>query len=236
MGERDSTEPASTGDGIFEAAILVGGSSRRAGRDKAFLEIDGRPLLEHLLRQTSARFRRTIVSVARGEVPPGVEAICERLESSNHSVAVVPDRRDGRPGPLGAIEAILSALEGPGVFVTAVDNPELDHDLIEFLLVAAASSHGRGVVPEWSSGTEPLFAVYSRDLLTDVGMLLDRGHRRADAPMTLAGVRRVSVLNRDEAPPPSSDLVWRTVRDPAQVFRNLNTEDDYREYLASRRR
>ena len=45
--------------------ILVGGKSRRMGKDKAFLEFSGKPLFERVLEMFRERFHRILEELAR---------------------------------------------------------------------------------------------------------------------------------------------------------------------------
>ena len=47
--------------------ILVGGKSRRMGQDKAFLPLQGRPLLEPVLKLFRTRFSEILLAGDRGE-------------------------------------------------------------------------------------------------------------------------------------------------------------------------
>lgn len=116
---------AAVPSGGFAAAVLCGGRSRRFGRDKALVELDGRTMAERVadaLRHAGA----LEVVVVGGEPAAADRARCRR----------VPDRWP-EAGPLGGI---ISALSEPwdtrAVVICACDLPDLAMvDVVE--LVAA---------------------------------------------------------------------------------------------------
>ena len=111
------------------------------GRDKALLEIDGRPLWQRqldTLRQLSPE--QLFLS---GPSRDGVEAIADKVENA---------------GPLGGITAALQQSPSSLVVVLAVDLPNITSDFLR-LLLRQCESH-RGIVPSSPDHFEPLAAVY----------------------------------------------------------------------------
>tara|TARA_A100001391_G_scaffold133052_2_gene92072 strand:- start:1214 stop:1768 length:555 start_codon:yes stop_codon:yes gene_type:complete len=90
-------------DVFYTLLILAGGEGRRmGGRDKGLVEVDGQPLVDHLL-----------AAVA----PPGPVVISanRNLDAYRRRAGtVVPDRRDDYCGPMAGLEAGLAACgDGP---------------------------------------------------------------------------------------------------------------------------
>jgi len=145
----------------FTGAILAGGRSSRMGRDKAFLTIDGQPLVTC----QAARLREAGCA----------EVIISGRAGTDYGVAgarVVHDSvRDA--GPLAGLVAVLAAARHPWVLVLAVDLPRLDAAFLHRLL---AFGGGRaGVAPHGPRGFEPLAALYPRALLPEAEAALRRG-------------------------------------------------------------
>ena len=145
----------------FSAVILAGGKSSRMGCDKAWLEVDGKPLLARQIqfaRQTGA-----------GEV-----FISGRAETdySEFGCRVLSDRFAGA-GPLAGIERALAAATGPLLLVLAVDLPALQAALLQRL--AAAGGDYLGAIPTVAGRIEPLAAFYPKAAHPLAEMLL--GHR-----------------------------------------------------------
>ena len=95
----------------LSAVILAGGESRRMGRDKAWLEMGGQPLI------------RRALSTVRDSGIQGI--VISGRAGADYSSLGCPVLFDLEPGcgPLGGIERALSAATAPLVLVLAVDLP-----------------------------------------------------------------------------------------------------------------
>jgi len=142
----------------FSAVILAGGKSTRMGRDKAWLPLDGQPLLA---RQ---------IAVVR-ELDP-VELFISGRGDTDYSSLGYPVLTDMFPdaGPLAGITTGLLAANAPLVLILAVDMPEMSSAILRHLV--GRCGEGTGVVPHVGHRLEPLAALYpkaaaplARDLL-----------------------------------------------------------------------
>src|SRR5262245_36649817 len=132
----------------FSAVILAGGRSRRMGRDKAWLEVEGQPLL---VRQ---------VRIVRALNP--AEIFISGRAGENYSALNCPVLLDREPGfgPLGGIERALQTAGSPLVLVLAVDLPYMTTD---FLRKLCGECEGDiGAVPQLNGQFEPLAAIYPK--------------------------------------------------------------------------
>ena len=137
----------------LSAAVLSGGASSRMGRDKAWVEVDGRPLIVRSLEMLSSLgLDEILISGRRG---------------TDYSAFGLPVLFDARPGcgPLGGIERALDAAVYPMVLILAVDLPLMTST---FLRKLTSHCHGlTGAIPMLNGRLEPLAAVYpKRCLLT----------------------------------------------------------------------
>ena len=180
--------------------ILAGGESRRMGKDKLRLTLEGEALLERALRRWEAEFPRVLVSVGGPDRYPWLG---DRR---------VPDLRPGQ-GPMAGLEAGLLRAGEP-VFLTAADMP--------FSSPAAALRMGSlcpheaeaCVLTDKEGRWEPLFGLYKPDILPRIRELLDSGRRSMGA---LLDRSRVKVLK----PADLGDL-WTD-----RLLLNLNEPGDY---------
>ena len=144
------------------AALMVGGKSRRMGRDKALLEIDGIPMFERVLKVL--RQNSPLVFLV-GDEPQRFANIPEKI---------VPDLFPG--SALGGIYTALSYSRADYVFVAACDLPFASAEIMSLLF-----SLRKGydvVVPCGLTGLEPLFAVYSKTCLKPFRQALESGRLR----------------------------------------------------------
>jgi molybdenum cofactor guanylyltransferase len=140
--------------------ILVGGKSRRMGRDKAFIEVGGVPLFEKALKLFRASFPEVLLI---GDRP-------ERFE--RYGIAVLPDLYPG--SSLGGLYTGLHAARSPYVFVSSCDLPCPNPDILGHL--CSLREGFDAVVPRTPHGWEPLFALYAKSCLEPMRTQLDAGH------------------------------------------------------------
>jgi molybdopterin-guanine dinucleotide biosynthesis protein A len=186
--------------------ILAGGENRRMGTDKAFLEIAGKPLIEHILRVFLERFEHTIIVTRNPERFRGLHA------------AVVTDALE-ISGPLTGIYTGLLHARTDHVFVTACDMPYLNPRLIAYMEEQAGDFDA--VVPLAGGLPEPLHAIYHRRILPVIRDRLRSDERRV--AQVLENIR-VRYLSQEEI----------ILYDPQmRSFRNLNTPEEYKEAVCS---
>ena len=142
--------------------VLAGGRSRRMGRDKALLEIDGRPLVERVAGRLATVCGRVLIAAGDRPLPP------------------LPwDRVDDRvadAGPLAGILGGLAAATTSLVAVAAVDMPDVDPGVFA-ALATKWDGHAPAVVPLRAGRLEPLHAVYATAALPEFAALFDAGER-----------------------------------------------------------
>jgi len=132
----------------LSAVILAGGRSLRMGRDKAWLPVDGRPLLA-----------RQIALVQ--ELRPAQTFISGRADVDYSALGcpVLHDLEAGL-GPLGGIERALHACETDLLLVLAVDLAAMTSAFLGWL--AARSDRQTGAGPKRAGNLEPLAAIYPK--------------------------------------------------------------------------
>lgn len=127
----------------FSGVVLMGGRSRRMGRDKACLALLGRTFLQRQVDKLRALgIQDIMVSGPAGEPLPYVR--------------VLEDELPGR-GPLGGLYTCLRAARQPRCLVLSVDVPLIPEGALSHL----CRSHREGVTAlRHGKKTEPLIAVY----------------------------------------------------------------------------
>jgi molybdopterin-guanine dinucleotide biosynthesis protein A len=191
---------------VPSAAILAGGAAARfGGRDKGGLLVGGRSILDRQLAEL-AGLTDDILLV-------GVRPGRERAVALGRPVRFVPDRvPDG--GPLGGLDAALSAARYDPVVVLACDMPYVTGPLLGYL--ASLVLDHDAVVPLDESGWHPLCAVYARRCHAAVARRL--GERRL-AMRGLLDDLRVRIVSEKEL---------ARFGDPHRLLANVNTAGDLR--------
>jgi molybdopterin-guanine dinucleotide biosynthesis protein A len=132
----------------LSAVILAGGQSSRMGRDKAWVEFEGQPLINRAL------------DTVRGS---GIaEIFISGRAGTDYSILRCPVLLDPEAGfgPLAGIERALDTTEAPLLLVLAVDLPRMTAGFLQTL-----TSHCKpltGVIPKLGGRLEPLAAVYPK--------------------------------------------------------------------------
>jgi molybdenum cofactor guanylyltransferase len=158
-----------------DAVILAGGrATRMGGRVKAFLEIDGEPILAR---------QRAVLS-------PLVDRVAVSGDAALFAASGLPVVVDELPGlgPLGGIGAALAWCRAPWLLVVAGDMPYLLAGAIELLLARRADDVD-AVVPLVRDLPEPLFALYSRRCGDALARRLAAGRYKASGLLTDEGLR-----------------------------------------------
>lgn len=137
----------------FTGHVLAGGQSTRMGRDKALLEIGGRPLIQSAVSLLQALTERVVI-------------IGPKENYHFLGVPVLPDVVSSR----GPLSAIYTGLERSGTEVNlflACDMPLMQGSFLKLLLERAALADA--VLMRLDDGKlEPLCAVYNRSCLPAV--------------------------------------------------------------------
>jgi molybdopterin-guanine dinucleotide biosynthesis protein A len=160
-GEDETLSPNCAG------LLLAGGRSRRMpGVNKAFAEINGRPMIQHVLDSLKACFDAVHI-VAK-----------DRATYADLGIPVIEDRLPVQ-SPLAGIHAGLAAVATDYVFCCPCDMPLIQPPLIRRLL-AEVTPGVDAVVPRLGPYYQPLCAIYSRRCLPEVADLLAEGELKVD--------------------------------------------------------
>ena len=179
--------------------VLVGGKSRRMGRDKAFLEVTGKPLFARVLEVFRESFDRTVLVGDREE------------RFASYGLPVLPDIYPG--SSLGGLYTGLYHAATEHAFVSSCDLPYPNTEILNHL--CSLKDGFDAVVPSTKYGYEPLFALYAKSCLGPIKALLDSGDFCAYAYYPRVRVRYV----------PYEELAHLD-RD-GRAFMNVNTPDEF---------
>jgi molybdopterin-guanine dinucleotide biosynthesis protein A len=182
-------------------AIISGGLSRRmAGREKAFLELDSKPVILHVIEQFEPQVDQLVIN-ANGDATRFAE----------FGLDVVPDRLKHLTTPLAGIHATLQFAKNIGgdVLVTVPsDTPFLPFDFVARLVEIVPS--GGAVIASSGGRDHYIIGAWKTELLDDL-----------DRAIAKDGLFRV----RDWAHRASAQKVEWLV-EPYDPFFNVNTPED----------
>ncbi len=180
--------------------VLAGGASRRMGRDKALLELDGQPLLACVLE------RLALVCAERLVVANDIQRY------ARFGVPVIADRFPG-VGVLGGLHAGLEAATHDLVLAVGCDMPFLNPRLLRAFVGWAEGADV--VVLRRDEQIETLHAVYRRTCLPAMEAAIRAGERRI---ISFFGLVRVRYVTPEMAAFFDPDL---------RSFRNVNTPEEW---------
>ena len=183
----------------LSAVILAGGQSRRMGRDKAWIECDGRPLI--------------VLALEKVREIGVTEVFVSGRPGGDYSALGCPVLLDLEPdlGPLGGLERGLHACMSPLLLVLAVDLPRATARLLRTLV--DESGPATGVVPAQGDQLEPLAAIYPKRCH---GLALERIQRGSRAVREFAA----------ECLGQKAVKLWQVPATEAPCFTNWNWPED----------
>jgi len=191
---------ALSADQPCSGVILAGGKSRRMGRDKALLDLAGRPMIAVV----AERLRAVV-----GEVIIAADDTHLYAPFADHCV---PDQIPG-VGTLGGIHAGLKAATHDLAIIVGCDMPFLNPAVLRWFVQAAGVYDV--VVLQQGPWVEPLHAVYRSTCLPAIKASIDTGQRRVISFFDAVRVRTVSPAEIAHLDPDLSS------------FRNINTPDQW---------
>ncbi len=187
------------------AAILSGGKNRRmAGKNKAFVEIDGEPLVQKTIKLLKDIFPETFI----------VTNSPAEYSAYNKDCRIISDEIKDI-GPLGGIHAALSKTSKEAVFFVACDMPFLHNASIREEIEYFNKTGCDALVPRVGTLIEPIHAVYRKGLKDKISDFV----KNSGDHSIRSFLETVNVFYWDL----EDDLLHRS------MFKNLNTEEELNE-------
>ena len=170
------------------------------GRDKAFLDAGGIPMIDYILYRLRPVARDIIIAAREPERFDG------------RAARVVVDQIE-TPSPLAGIHAVLRAAREDAVFVCGVDLPCINERLIRHLYDRLESFDA--VLPQGEAGIEPLYGIYTRACIVPIEASAAAGRLKITEAVSSCNVQALPVRESD----------WLV--DGLSPFTNLNNPGEY---------
>jgi molybdopterin-guanine dinucleotide biosynthesis protein A len=169
------------------------------GENKAFIEIDGIPIIQRICNLFRTLFSEIIIVTNEPELFLDFEA------------RIYDDIIRGR-GVLGGLYTGIFYASFPYAFCVACDMPFLKAEVIRYLM--RQTQHFDVIVPKTKDGLEPLHAIYSKNCLGPIKRIMDQGKRKVLDFYPMVSVRTIE----------SKEFHFL---DPAmESFMNVNTPEE----------
>lgn len=181
------------------AVILAGGKSSRFGSDKAFIKINGMPLIERQVNALRNIFTKIIIVTNRPK------------KYGFKNIKIIQDIIKNR-GPLGGIYSGLMESDSFYNFVVACDMPFISRSLIRYIMKNKNSYDI--IIPKIDRKYHPLFGLYSKNCIPVIEKALKRNRLKVSAifPKVKTGfILRKEIERFDK---------------PLLSLKNINTRDD----------
>lgn len=183
-------------------AVMAGGKSSRMGENKSFVQIGGKPMVEHVLERLTGL---------------GDETILIANQPEPYAYLGLPTYADiyTEHGPLAGIYTAVFHANHPHVLIVATDMPHLNRSLLQYMI--SLRNEADLIVPRWQKFPEPLHAIYSKTCLPAIKEKLEARQLKITAFFGRVNVR---FIERAEIERFDSD---------GRSFANINTPDELRD-------
>lgn len=152
----------------IQGHILAGGrASRMQGADKGLLELNGKPLVVHVIEQLRPQVTNICISANR-----------HLAQYRHYGWPVITDSEEGFLGPLAGIYSALLACRSEWLLTVPVDCPFLPEDLVLRLSQAVSSGHHPVAVVHDGTGLQPTFCLLHHSLAENLQQYLKQGGRK----------------------------------------------------------
>lgn len=131
------------------AVILAAGASRRYGRDKLVVELDGKPLLQHVIDAANASGAADVIIVVGHEA----DAVLAAVRPGRGRAVTNPDHADGQSTSLRA--GIRAATGADAAVILLGDQPRVTARLIDALIARAGDASVAAVISSWDGRRSP---------------------------------------------------------------------------------
>lgn len=158
--------------------ILSGGKSIRMGQNKAFIKINGTPIIQRIHTLFKKLFKEIIIVTNEKELFSNFDA---KIYSD-----IIPQK-----GALGGLYTGLFFSSFKHSFCVACDMPFLNESLITFLLNKIEDNLDV-IVPQTEDGFHPLHAIYSKRCIKPIKKIIDENRYKIIELYPLVNVKIVN--------------------------------------------
>jgi len=160
--------------------ILSGGKSIRMGEDKAFIEIEGVPIVRRIYNLFKELFQEIIIVTNQKEL------------FSNFDSRIYSDLLPNK-GVLGGLYTGIFYSTFNYSFCVACDMPFIKKPLVQYLMNHLQENDV--IVPRTKDGLQPLHAIYSKNCLEPIKKIIEQGNYSI---IDFYGMVKVKIIQEDD--------------------------------------
>lgn len=201
---------AESGQAKIAAIILAAGRSSRMGRNKLLLDLDGRPIVKHVVTHAKAAGFAEIVVVTGHQAGKVKDAL------AGEPVRIV-EARDYATGMAASLKAGIRALhpDTDAALILLGDMPQVSPELLRAIQRAYNPLEGRAIVLPMAGGKRGNPALFDRRFFAEM-LALDGD----------VGARHIIAGN--------AEMVVDVPAEAREIFVDVDTPEAYRQILAAR--
>jgi len=170
------------------AVILAGGEGRRmGGTDKGLIELDGKPLIAHVIARLEPQTSNIIISANRN---------IEYYQTYDYPV--ISDQIKNQ-GPLGGILSALLQCRSDWLLTVPCDSPHLPLDLVHRIINTANQTKARLFTVHDGRRSQPLFSLIHRNLTGSLQTYLAANNQKAALWLAQQGTIKVNFNDQPNA-------------------------------------
>ncbi|WP_316365538.1 molybdenum cofactor guanylyltransferase MobA [Candidatus Thiodiazotropha sp. CDECU1] len=152
------------------AVILAGGRGRRmGGEDKGLIELNGKPLVQHVATAIAPQVDAILINANRNQ---------DRYKLLGYPVFT--DSLLNYQGPLAGFIAAMQLIETEDMLTLPCDGPLVPPDLVERLRKARQAADAEIAVAHDGKRLQPVYALIPKRLADSLQRYLDGGDRKID--------------------------------------------------------
>ena len=189
--------------------ILCGGRSKRMGKDKGSLLLNGKPMLLHVI-DTISDIADEIILVLRDDEQ---EKRYKKILGNNYDyIKIIKDKTIDK-GPLMGILTGLSAIKSDNAQVLPCDSPFISKDFLLKMSEIADSEDFDAIVPVGNKEhIEPLHSIYKKDVKDIISVLIKEEKMDVKSLIMNVKAKYIDIKELDST---------------AKSFQNINTFKDF---------
>ncbi|MCW8963421.1 MAG: molybdenum cofactor guanylyltransferase [Gammaproteobacteria bacterium] len=158
---------------LLTVVVLAGGRGSRLGdQDKGLLQWQGRPFIEHILKNIETATHNILLNANRNAE-----------QYRQYGYPVISDEIQDYAGPLAGMHAALRAANTPFILTLPCDAPYTTSAIIEQFCEVHAKQQQSLYVAGSDDGLQPVYAMISTDLADNLEQYLAEGKRKTQAWM-----------------------------------------------------
>ena len=187
----------------FTLAIIAGGKSSRMGTDKAFVNILGKSVIEHIIERLKDIGQEETILITN--------------HAADYAHLSLPMYSDVYPekGSLGGIYTAIYHSSSPYTFVVACDMPFVSPDLMRYMVALAEVKSFDAIVPRVDGVAQGVFALYNKFCLPLIQMSLSRNELKVISFYKNVRMRYVDEIEHDQFNP--KGLAFYNVNTPLDL-------------------